>query len=109
MIVWSAQGLGTPPPLLFWRVILPAALPSIATGVRIALGFSYVLTVSAEMIASTSGIGKLIFMYGENGVYSYMFAAILSLLIVSFAVDHLYQVVVRNVLAWHDGFSGEQP
>ena len=46
------------------------------TGLRIALGFSFVLAISSEMIAANSGIGKLIFMYGENGAYDYMFAAI---------------------------------
>jgi len=57
-------------------IFLRHALPDIMTGLRIALGFSFVLAISSEMIAANSGIGKLIFMYGENGAYAYMFAAI---------------------------------
>ena len=53
------------------------ALLSIFTGIRIALGFCFVLTISAEMIAARTGIGKLIFLYGENGAYAYMFGGIL--------------------------------
>src|SRR5262245_65208816 len=76
VLVWSAEALGTGERELWPRIFIRNALPDIFTGLRIALGFSFVLAISAEMIASTNGIGKLIFMYGENGAYDYMFAAI---------------------------------
>ena len=44
--------MGTPRHLILWRILLPGALLSIFTGVRIALGFCFVLTISAEMIAA---------------------------------------------------------
>jgi NitT/TauT family transport system permease protein len=47
-------------PELFRRVIFPAALPQILTGVRIALGVAWLVVVAAEMIAVTSGLGFLI-------------------------------------------------
>jgi ABC-type nitrate/sulfonate/bicarbonate transport system permease component len=102
VLVWSARAMGTPPRAVITRVLLPAALPSILTGVRIALGFSFVLTISAEMIASTDGIGKLIFMYGENGSYSYMFAAIGVVVAVAYAADRALLALVRAALRWHE-------
>ena len=45
---------------LFRRVILPAALPQIITGIRIALGIAWLVVVAAEMIAVNSGLGYLI-------------------------------------------------
>lgn len=45
---------------LFRRVILPAALPQILTGIRIALGIAWLVVVAAEMIAVNSGLGYLI-------------------------------------------------
>lgn len=45
---------------LFRRVVLPAALPQILTGVRIALGVAWLVVVAAEMIAVSSGLGFLI-------------------------------------------------
>lgn len=45
---------------LFRRVILPAALPQIMTGLRIALGVAWLVVVAAEMIAVDSGLGYLI-------------------------------------------------
>ncbi len=45
---------------LFRQVILPAALPQILTGLRIALGVAWLVVVAAEMIAVNSGLGYLI-------------------------------------------------
>ena len=45
---------------LFRRVIFPAALPQIITGIRIALGVAWLVVVAAEMIAVNSGLGYLI-------------------------------------------------
>lgn len=45
---------------LFRRVILPATLPQILTGIRIALGVAWLVVVAAEMIAVNSGLGYLI-------------------------------------------------
>lgn len=56
----AAQNFGLKGPLLFRRVILPAALPQIITGLRIALGIAWLVVVAAEMIAVNSGLGYLI-------------------------------------------------
>lgn len=102
VLVWSARAMGTPPRRLLLRVLLPAALPAVLTGTRIALGFSWVLTISAEMIASTDGIGKLTFMYGENGAYPYMFASIGVVVALAFAADRGYLALMRRALRWHE-------
>lgn len=102
VLVWSAEALGTPRRHMLTLVFLRHALPDIFTGLRLALGFSFVLAISAEMIASTSGIGKLIFMYGENGAYSYMFAAITCIVLVAFLADRAMLIVTGYFLRWHD-------
>jgi NitT/TauT family transport system permease protein len=98
--VWSAQSMGAGRARILWTVRLPHALPAIFTGVRLALGFSFVLAVSSEMVASTNGLGKLIFMYGENGSYSYMFAALLFIVIVAFVVDRGLLALGAWCLRW---------
>jgi ABC-type nitrate/sulfonate/bicarbonate transport system permease component len=102
VLVWSAQSLGATRRELVSRIYLRHALPDILTGLRIALGFSFVLAISSEMIASTSGIGKLIFMYGENGAYDYMLAAISCIVIVAFVADRLMLLVTAVCLRWHE-------
>ncbi len=58
--VRSAQNFGLSGLELFRRVVFPAALPQIITGLRIALGVAWLVVVAAEMIAVTSGLGYLI-------------------------------------------------
>jgi len=101
VIVWSARSLGASRREVLWHILLPHALPDILTGIRVALGFSFVVAISAEMIASTAGVGRLIFMYGENGSYAYMFAAITSVVIVAFAADRLLLLLSSRLLSWH--------
>jgi len=56
----AAQNFGLGGLELFRRVIFPAALPQIITGIRIALGVAWLVVVAAEMIAVNSGLGYLI-------------------------------------------------
>jgi len=102
VLIWSAAALGTSEQKMLWLVFFRHALPDVFTGLRMALGFSFVLAISAEMIASTNGIGKLIFMYGENGTYSYMFAAIIFIVVVAFLADRALLAVTNYSLRWHD-------
>ena len=58
--VWVAQTFGASNFELLTKVAIPSALPNIFTGMRLALGTSWVSLVSAEMLASTMGLGYLI-------------------------------------------------
>jgi len=102
VLVWSAQTLGTGERQMLTKIYLRHALPDILTGLRIALGFSFVLAISSEMIASTSGIGKLVFLYGENGAYDYMFASIACVVIVAFLCDRAMVALSDWYLRWHE-------
>ena len=102
LFVWSARAMGTPRWAILWRVLLPASLGSILTGVRIALGFCFVLTISAEMIAAKSGIGKLIFVYGESGAYAFMFGGLMAVVIVAYVADRTLIAAMHHLLRWDD-------
>jgi ABC-type nitrate/sulfonate/bicarbonate transport system permease component len=106
-LLWSAAAMGTKRRRMRWRILLRWAEPPIWSGLRIALGFSVVVTVSAEMIASTNGLGKLIFMYGENGAYAHMFAAVGVLVAAAFALDRLLLGLMRHRLAWHESTTAD--
>ncbi len=101
LLVWSAQAMGAGEREVLRRVVLPAALPSLLAGIRIALNFSFVLVIGAELVASRVGLGHLILGFGENGAYDYMFAAILAVLIVAVAMDRAYLAFMERALWWH--------
>lgn len=60
MYLQAARNFGLAPAALLWRVIFPAILPRILTGLRLALGIAWLVVVAAEMIAVDSGLGYLI-------------------------------------------------
>src|ERR1700758_4095577 len=59
-LVWSAMAAGTPGREILFKVMLPAAAPSILTGCRIGLVISCIVVFLAEMITSTDGLGHLL-------------------------------------------------
>ncbi|HYK90561.1 MAG TPA: ABC transporter permease [Acidobacteriota bacterium] len=60
MYVQAGRNFGLSPAALFRRVIFPAILPRVLSGLRIALGIAWIVLVAAEMIAVDSGLGYLI-------------------------------------------------
>jgi len=60
VLLRAARSMDTPPRDIFLRVMLPAALPRIAAGARMALGMGFVVIVGAEMIGTSIGLGALI-------------------------------------------------
>ena len=103
-LIWSARNMGTGRGRLLWRVIIPAALPDILSGTRLALAISFVLLVSSEMLAGDSGLGFFIFFLGEAGDYAGMFASIMTLSLLGFFADRLYLAFMNWILIWQ----GEQ-
>jgi ABC-type nitrate/sulfonate/bicarbonate transport system permease component len=59
-LIWSAMAAGTPPRDILFKVVLPAAAPSILTGCRIGLVISCIVVFLAEMISSTDGLGHVL-------------------------------------------------
>jgi len=60
MFLQAGRNFGLSPAALFRRIIFPAILPNVLTGLRIALGIAWLVLVAAEMIAVSSGLGYLI-------------------------------------------------
>jgi ABC-type nitrate/sulfonate/bicarbonate transport system permease component len=102
ILIWSARAMGTSRRALVWHLFLPAALPDILTGLRIGIGFALVIAIAAEMIAAKTGIGKLMFQYGENGSYDYMFAAVAAVVAISWLIDHALVSLTDHLLRWQD-------
>src|SRR5580693_893020 len=85
----AARMMGANERELLVRVILPAALPSILTGVRLAMGIAWVLVVVAEILAVRSGLGYLLndaYLFYRNDV---VIAAMLSIGLLGFFSDRL--------------------
>lgn len=58
----AARSLGTSRSRMFWEVYIPGALPSIVTGLRVGMGFAWRGLFAAEIIATSVGLGYLLFL-----------------------------------------------
>jgi ABC-type nitrate/sulfonate/bicarbonate transport system permease component len=95
-----ARNYGTPWHKLFARVILPGALPTIFAGLRISLGVSLVVLVSAEFVASNSGIGYLIWTSWQTLVVENMFVGIIVVTILGVLTTFLLHECERLLIPW---------
>ncbi len=92
----AARNFGLPPAAVLWRVVLPAALPRMLVGLRVALGISWLVVVAAEMIAVDSGLGYLIIDSRNAGKrYDLVLAAILLIGTIGLALDLLTRRIER--------------
>jgi NitT/TauT family transport system permease protein len=86
----AARNFGVARRKLFTKVIFPAALPQIITGVRIALGVAWLVVVAAEMIAVNSGLGYLIIDARNAGMrYDLVVAGMVLIGLIGLVLDFL--------------------
>ncbi|WP_083294786.1 ABC transporter permease [Burkholderia plantarii] len=91
---------------LFRRILLPAALPQIVTGLRTGLSLAWMFMVAAELIAATRGLGFLLSDGRETGRPDLVFGAILLLALLGKLSDGAMRRIEARWLDWRDGFDG---
>jgi ABC-type nitrate/sulfonate/bicarbonate transport system permease component len=101
-LIWSARSLGASRLRMLRDVMVPSALPELLAGIRIAIAYSFILLVSAELVAAQKGLGFMIGMLGEGGVYDAMFAMVLTIAALGFVADRLFQMLSRRLLQWRE-------
>jgi NitT/TauT family transport system permease protein len=103
MLVRAARMLGIRRHMLLPRVVLPASLPSIFTGLRIGIGLAWVLVVVAEMIAVKSGLGFVMWDAYYYVRMDIIIAAMLSVGLLGFLCDRLLVLCANYLMRWSRG------
>jgi len=102
VLIWSARSMGASRLRVLWDVVLPSAMPELLNGIRTAIALAFILLVSSELIVARQGFGYLIGFLGANGSYEGMFAVVLTVALIGFAADRLYQLLMHRVLQWRE-------
>ena len=97
--LWGARSMGAGRAQLFWKVVLPSALPQIFNGLRVGLALSFIIMVVTELVVSREGLGYLVGFAGDSLRFDIMYVAIVAIGIIGFAADRLLLAVRRRVLA----------
>lgn len=91
------------------RVVLPAALPQIFAGIRLALSLAVIMMVVSEMVASTNGIGFFVLQSQRTFAIAEMWSGILLLGILGYLLNGIAVLAERRVLRWHRGARASLP
>ncbi|TGS09713.1 ABC transporter permease subunit [Mesorhizobium sp. M2E.F.Ca.ET.209.01.1.1] len=89
---------------LFFRVVLPGALPSIFVGLRYALGIMWLTLIVAETISASSGLGYMAMQAREFLLIDVVVLSILIYALLGKLADSLARLLERLSLGWHPGF-----
>lgn len=96
----AARSFGATRWQLLRHVILPSTVPSILTGVRIALGAGWSTLVAAELIAATRGLGFMIQSAAQFLVTDIVIAGIFVIAIIAFLFEILARILERAIAPW---------
>ncbi|MCS3420894.1 ABC transporter permease [Pseudomonas yamanorum] len=89
------------------RILLPAALPGLFTGLRSGLSLAWMFLVAAELIAATKGLGYLLSDGRETSRPDIVLAAIIVLALLGKISDGLLAALEKRCLVWRDTFNGQ--
>jgi NitT/TauT family transport system permease protein len=100
LLLRSARSMGLGPLRLFKKVVLPASVPTIFTGVRIAGAYSILVLTAAEMVGAKAGLGYLINYSQFNFQIADMYAGILALSLVGLVFNLGLVHLEAHLTAW---------
>ncbi|MEI7514732.1 MAG: ABC transporter permease subunit [Betaproteobacteria bacterium] len=96
----AAYSMGASYSQVIWHVVLPAAMPEILVGMRIAIGFGWSTLVAAEMVAANVGLGQMVLNASNFLRTDIVVMGIIVIGSVAFAFDLLMRWVEKKVVPW---------
>ena len=100
-LLWSARNMGAKDRELLWQVLLPAALPQILTGLQVALPIALIVVVVTEMQMGGYGLGGAMLNASRFADSRGVFAGIVEIAIVGYALIKAMALIRRRLLVWH--------
>ncbi|MFW6139023.1 MAG: ABC transporter permease [Spirochaetota bacterium] len=101
-LIKAGQVMGLKGRRILFRVMVPATLPDIATGMRLGWSYSFGIMVAAELIAANSGLGYMIMHARELGLISVIMYGVILIGTINLITDYFIQeVILKHQLRWH--------
>lgn len=100
-LIWSARGLGASERDVMWKVILPAAMPQIITGIQIAVPLALIVSILGEFIMGGQGIGGKLLIAQRFANSPSVFATIIEIALAGAMILKSIEYLRRRILSWH--------
>jgi ABC-type nitrate/sulfonate/bicarbonate transport system permease component len=85
---------------IFWRIVLPASLPGVFTGLKLGVGYGLILIVAAEMVAANSGIGYRIWLSWELYLIKDIYACLITISIIGILLSVSLDKLEEKIVHW---------
>ena len=96
----AALSLGSRPHHVFWKIVLPAAVPSIVTGMAVGMGISWEMVVASEMIAGNNGLGYLLWQSFEINAIDQVIVCMVSIGIAGYVSSAIIRAAGQTLTPW---------
>ena len=100
-LIWSAISLGSNRREVLWQIVLPAIVPTLFTGLQIALPVALVTTIVAEMLTGADGIGGAMLGAMRFADSPGVFAGIVVIALTGLVVIRAMEMLRKRLLRWH--------
>lgn len=100
LLVKSARTMGATPQQLFRKVILPAALPTIFVGIRLASASAMLVLVASEMVGAKAGLGYLVIYSQYSFLIPQMYFGILGITVIGLTFNAVLETLERRLMRW---------
>jgi NitT/TauT family transport system permease protein len=100
LLIKSARTMGATPQQLFRKVILPAALPTIFVGIRLASASAMLVLVASEMVGAKAGLGYLIIYSQYSFLIPQMYFGILGITVIGLTFNAVLEALEGRLMRW---------
>lgn len=100
LLIKAAKSMGSNQFIIFYKVVFPAALPSIITGIRLSATSSILVLIAAEMMGASSGLGYLLMDTQLKYLIPKMYAAIMTMSMIGIIVNYIIVFFEKRVSSW---------
>jgi len=100
LLIKSARTMGATPQQLFRKVILPASLPTIFVGIRLASASAMLVLVASEMVGAKAGLGYLIIYSQYSFLIPQMYFGILGITVIGLTFNAILEALERRFMRW---------
>lgn len=98
--IQAAQALGASPWVIFSRVVLPASLPGIFTGIRMAISIGVTMLVGAELTATSDGIAWMALTAAEYLSTDIVLVGVLIMAALGYGLDRMVRAIESRLVHW---------